>query len=54
MLKVSFCAKQVDSLTASCQILMSKKDYINPPSKMLSTMLLTDLYKTRVLIINVS
>jgi hypothetical protein len=31
MLKVCFCAKQVDGLTASRQILTSKKDSIKPP-----------------------
>jgi hypothetical protein len=31
MLKVCFCAKQVDGLMASRQILMSKKDSIKPP-----------------------
>jgi hypothetical protein len=31
MLKVCFCEKQVDGLTASCQILTSKKDSIKPP-----------------------
>jgi hypothetical protein len=33
MLKVCFCAKQVDGLTASRQILMSKKDSIKPPTQ---------------------
>jgi hypothetical protein len=31
MLKVCYCAKQVDGLTASRQILTSKKDSIKPP-----------------------
>jgi hypothetical protein len=31
MLKVCFCAKQVDGLTASRPILTSKKDSIKPP-----------------------
>jgi hypothetical protein len=31
MLKVCFCAKRVDGLTASRQILTSKKDSIKPP-----------------------
>jgi hypothetical protein len=31
MLKVCFCAKQVDGLTASRQILTSKKDFTKPP-----------------------
>jgi hypothetical protein len=31
MLKVCFCEKQVDGLTASRQILTSKRDSIKPP-----------------------
>jgi hypothetical protein len=31
MLKVCFCAKEVDGLTASRQVLTSKKDYTKPP-----------------------
>jgi hypothetical protein len=41
MLKVCFWAKQVDSLTASCQILTSKKDSIKPPKNSLQCFALT-------------
>jgi hypothetical protein len=43
MLKVCFCAKQVDGLMASRQILTSKEDSIKPP------IYLMDVYFTGLL-----